>query len=171
MICLTFLVKAGLALIGSSNLPHPACPIPCPLTLPLNPHLPLGESHFVTYRQGSISGLQRSLPGRCILLPYPCGPPPLPPSKRGPDKPQKHLSASGTWPSALLSRGTGCSTCYSPCLQVSQAVNAWREMPTAAEAAASSSGDARPSQDIRRTVGMSGISRTCYLVCACARWA
>ncbi|KAL3138929.1 hypothetical protein ABBQ32_14197 [Trebouxia sp. C0010 RCD-2024] len=45
--------------------------------------------------------------------------------------------------------------------QVSQAVNAWREMPTAAEAAASSSGDARPSQDIRRTVGMSGVTTVC----------
>ena len=41
----------------------------------------------------------------------------------------------------------------SPMLQVSQAVNAWREMPSAEEAAA---GASQPSQDIRRTVGLSG---------------
>ena len=36
-------------------------------------------------------------------------------------------------------------------------MNAWREVPTAAEAAASAGGS-RPSQDIRRTVGMSGVT-------------
>ena len=50
-----------------------------------------------------------------------------------------------------------CSSCIFPFLQVSQAVNAWREMPTAAEAAASTGGSQRP-QDIRRTVGMSGVT-------------
>ena len=49
------------------------------------------------------------------------------------------------------------SSCFLPSLQVSQAVNAWREMPTAAEAA-ESEGGSRPSQDIRRTVGMSGVT-------------
>ena len=44
-------------------------------------------------------------------------------------------------------------------LQVSQAVNAWREMPSAGKAAASASaGATRASQDIRRTVGMSGVT-------------
>lgn len=44
------------------------------------------------------------------------------------------------------------------CHQVSQAVNAWREMPSAVETAGVPEGSSRPSQDIRATVGMTGVT-------------
>ena len=47
-------------------------------------------------------------------------------------------------------------------MQVSQAVNAWRDLTdaaaTAAEAEAEAQGATRPSQDIRATVGMTGVT-------------
>ncbi|DBA83686.1 TPA: hypothetical protein ACH3X1_016793 [Trebouxia sp. C0004] len=42
--------------------------------------------------------------------------------------------------------------------QVSQAVNAWRELADAAATAAEAQGATRPSQDIRATVGMTGVT-------------
>lgn len=57
----------------------------------------------------------------------------------------------------ILPKSATVQDCFYPPLQVSQAVNAWREMPTAAEAA-ESAGGSRPSQDIRRTVGVPGVT-------------
>lgn len=43
-------------------------------------------------------------------------------------------------------------------MQVSQAVNAWRDLTDAAATAAEAQGATRPSQDIRATVGMTGVT-------------
>ena len=41
---------------------------------------------------------------------------------------------------------------------MSQAVNAWRNLPSSAEAAQAADGATRPSQDIRSTVGLTGVT-------------
>ncbi len=43
-------------------------------------------------------------------------------------------------------------------MQVSQAVNAWRDLTDAAATAAEAQGATRPSQDIRATVGITGLT-------------
>ena len=50
------------------------------------------------------------------------------------------------------------STCVG--LQVSQAVNAWRDLSDAAATAGGTEGSIRPSQDIRAAVGMTGVTTT-----------